>query len=251
MNHIRIGPNETVRTSELSEYFSEITGQKTSHTCKFPRLMKKFMIDHPNLSITKKVRNYGTIYIGLGLAPLPQAKFKRPALIMKNASDRRLARNYFLLDNIRDAICQKTGWSIIQYQQMVNLGLVYVIRDDNVTNVDAMIIVSKARILLYVNEVKNKLMRKSVLANIAVNNSMRAAVEDKILTKKNSMYMYTNRLLIAEKTYIAGYQLEVMIQSYVNKTADLPQIEHFTYPNIQNLSITAVWLKDNSMYHRI
>lgn len=246
-NYIRKGINESIRTYELAMTFNNITGNNVTHKNKLPQLMSRIMLEHPELSITKKVRNYGTVYVGIGLSTSPPAEPRRPPMTDKEKNDKRAIRNRHTLDTIKDIICRRTGWTIIQYQQMVNLGLICIIRGKTGPNIEAIIAIMVGRLTQYVANKIQKLQKLEKYAQLVKADLSRCTQLDLQLTE-NETPIYTNRLMAATRTYDAGTKLEKEINSYTNILQSLPQLQYIEYPNIQHIYELAIWLKDNTMY---
>ena len=92
-NYIRFGPTDQVATWRLTNLFDEVTGNIISYNSKFPQFMSRFMFEYPDLSIKKQVKNYGTIYKGIGLYVDPTPEPKRPPLTIKEKNEKRAIRN--------------------------------------------------------------------------------------------------------------------------------------------------------------
>ena len=246
-NYIRKGINESIRTYELAIAFNNITGNHITHKNKLPQLMSRIMVEHPEFLITKKVRNYGTIYIGIGLSTNPPSKVRRPPMTDKEKNDRRAIRNRKVLDTIQETICRNTGWTIMQYQQMVNLGLICIIRDDTVPNIEAIIAIIIGRLTQYVASKIQKIKRFERHAKLVKADFDRCTQLD-LQLMENGSPIYTNRLMAATRTFDIGIKLEMTINNYVNVVKNLPQLQYIKYPDIQNMYELAKWLKENSMY---
>ena len=246
-DNIRKGTNESIRTKELATAFNIATSSQISYKNKLPQVMSKIMIDNPQLGITKKIKNYGTIYCGIGLSTDPTPKVNNPPLTTKEKNDRRALRNKHILESIKDIICQQSGWTKVQYQQMVNLSMIYIIRDGTYINIEAMICVTLGRLIQYINEKNIVLKQAEKYANLVKADFERCVGLDSMLLE-NMGVTYTNRLLAAERTYDAGSRLSAAIVSYNNTIQNLPYVQHIVYPNIQYLQDLSSWLKSHSMH---
>lgn len=246
-DYIRRGINESVRTSELTNSFNNATGECITHTNKLPQFMSRFMFEYPDLSIKKQVKNYGTIYKGIGLYVDPTPEPKRPPLTIKEKNEKRAIRNRIFLDGIQEDVCNMSGWSISQYQQMVNLGHIYIIRTEIGVNIEAIISVAMGRLTQYVNEKIIKLRRLEKYAKL-VKVDYEGCTKLDLERIKDTGPIYTNRLAAATRTYDACNKLERGITNYLNTIGNLPQLQYIVYPDIQQLQVLAEWLKMNSMH---
>lgn len=197
-NYIRKGTIEIVRTLELTNAFNSATGEQVTYKHKFPRLMKRFMNNYPNL-ISKQVKHYGTIYSGIGLIT-DQPKVKHQPLTSVEKNERRGIRNRQMLDKLKDSICLRSGWSTTQYQQMVDLSIVSVMIDGDTFNVDAMINVIIGRMTEYVY-MKNTKLNGAVKYAESVKKDFERCTELDLELLESDGVIYTNRLKAAERTY--------------------------------------------------
>ena len=165
----------------------------------------------------------------------------------KERNDKRAIRNRQTLDTIQNIICQRTGWTSTQYNQMVNLGLIFLIRGKTGLNIEAIIAVIIGRLTQYVANKIQKLRKMENYAQLVKADFDRCTQLDLQLMEDGTP-IYTNRLMAATRTYDAGSKLEDGINSYTNIINNLPQLQYIEYPNIGHIYELAIWLKDNSMY---
>jgi hypothetical protein len=246
--YIRLGSSESIRTTELAEEFNRVTMENISHISKLPQLMKRLIMNNANFGIIKKVRNNGTIYIGIGLTRFNSDKQKRPPLTQKEKDEKRAVRNRALSNRFKLEICNETEWTEIQYQQLVNLGLVCLIHENNILNMEATIFMTKAKIAQYVYNSITKLKRAERTAKIIMNDFNTTKLQDVTLTICTDAPIYTNRLKAAERTYTAGSELERKVNTYINTVEILPKISFISYPNIDELLNLIHTLKENSLF---
>jgi hypothetical protein len=246
--YIRLGVNEMIRSKELAEYLSVLTGTHITHTRKLPNIMTDIITKSPELNIIKKIKTNGTVYIGLTIANNPVAKSRNPPLNTQQKNERRRARNTEILNTIKIKICEQCGWTEQQYQQMCNLGLIQVIRDGNVINISCMITVAVGNLIKYIYDKILILKREERRALIIKEDFNKAQRNDSILSINTDAVIYTNRLLSAQITYDTGDKLSRAINSYINTINNLPIIDDIVYPNIQGLIDLSTHLKSNSMF---
>ncbi len=243
--HIRKGPNERVRTRELTNAFNTATNEQITYKNKLPQLMRKFMEEYPNL-VNKQVKHDGTIYFGIGLTSDPLPKVKMPALTSKQKNDKRVSQNKLVLDNIQNSICQRANWTVPEYQQMINLNLIYIVMDDDIPNIDSMIYIAIGRLIEYTYIKINKLKKVTKYAEIVKIDFEKSIQSDNVLSYHAEYPVYTNRLAATERTYEAGNRLDAAITKFINPIHILPQFEHIKYPDIKYLYGLVLWLKTNS-----
>lgn len=245
---IRIGTRESVRTVELAVAFNNTMRENVAHTSTFPRLMKQFIADYSTLSIIKKVKNYGTIYEGIGLTTDPVPQEGKTILLQKEVNDKYLIRDRAFLNEIKKTICHRCHWTDNQYRQMGALGLICLIRDGRDLDVDITVHITIGRLFEYIHE-RNIKLRNSSRYALNIKFAFEKAIGwDGTLSKDNGTPVYTNRLLIAEETYDAGEKLQRAINSYTNRIQSLPTVNIRSNPNIEELNDLVGWLKSNSMH---
>ncbi|CAH6420103.1 Hypothetical protein HVR_LOCUS1098 [uncultured virus] len=247
--YIRLGANANIRTKELTNIFHEATGIYLSHTSKLPQIMKKIMNDHPDLMITKKVRTNGTFYMGLDSVDSPIPEPKKPALTPKERSEKHILRKRELLNNACNEICKKTGWTITQYQTLVDLNILYIVQDYRMVDIDNTILVTIGRLVQYINEEKIKFRTLEYKGNICKSDFIKAMGWDLGLTTEETGPIFTNRLTAAERTFKVGSMIKQHLDRYTLNLSNLPRLPNIVYPNIQHLYDLATWLKDNSLYN--
>lgn len=257
--YIRYGICERIVTSKLVVTFNQVTQQNITFNSTFPKLMARFMQEHPHLNISKKLRTEGTTYIGVGLVDgpifnnkqLPITPYKRDKEREQRAKDKynqKVLVNRRIAGELKDAICQKTQWSIVQYDQLINLHMIPVFMNKNRYNLDAMIEATRANIIYFTYHKIEKLDRFTAHATVTKEAFIMAMKHDNDLSVINNFPTYTERLKVAEVTYATGDTLLKKIRRYNNIMQNLPQIDHIVYPNIQHLTDLANWLKENSMH---
>ena len=257
--YIRYGINEKVLTSRLCSVFNNVMKQDISFNAAFPAFMLQFMKDHSQYNILKKHRKEGIMYIGIGLVTdsvkrerevsitsheRKEAKLQRE----KMKSERRKLRNRVIVRELRDIIRSKTGWSDIEYNQLINLGFIHMYKNGKEYNITAMIESARANIRDYIYERIEHLQSFVPTATFMKNSFIKATNEDITLSQINEFPTYTERLKAAESTYTVGNKLAREIIKYTDRTQMLPQLDDIVYPDIQHLSQIATWLKKNSSY---
>ena len=247
-NFIRLGSNEIVRTTELTENFNASTGENISHTVKLPRFMRRLMSEYPNLGIIKRISSYGTIYVGIALSHTIPHNPQTLPLTLKSREDTWEINAGALLNNYKDSICAKMGLTTLQYQQMINLRLIYVVHDNKDINIDATHAATLGRLTEYVH-IKIKKLKSEESSALLVNNDFTNTInQDIVLSTVMQKPVYTNRLKAAERTYFAGDKLERSINIYLNTINNLPILPYIIYPDIPNLLHLVRELKERSMY---
>lgn len=252
--HIRFGANEKIVTRRLVDHFNEVTGQSISLNKMFPKLMKQFIENNPDRGIMKKSRNEGIMYLGIGLFNDEAPKIKRAdnlrekITVWEEKNERRAFRKRAEMDRLREEICVVTSWSDIEYQRLVNMGFINVIKNDNVVNLNAIIEVSRANIIAYTyNKIRkiNHMIRGTNSVKLAYE---AAIVQDNYLTTINNFPTYTNRLRVAPDVNSSLFQLEKELAGYNNSLVDMPKITHIVYPNIQHINSLVSWLKSHNVH---
>lgn len=257
--HIRYGISEKVVTWRLVSLFNNVTGQNISFNSTFPTLMARFIQEHPNFNISKKLRKDGTTYLGIGLTTddisrpkglsiTPQVNSDYKKQKEKEKNDRRALKNQVIATTLKETILQRTQWTESQYSQLINLGLIPVYRNGKEYCIESMIEATRGRIIEFTHNKIDDLNNFAKTANLVKLDLLRAINEDGISLKNNKFHPQTQRLKIAESTHKVGDILYRRINSYNNVMQDLPRINHIVYPDIQYLTDLANWLKENSMY---
>lgn len=245
--YIQLNTKGSVRTTELSEEFNNVMHENISNTVKLPQLMGRLMNDYPTMGIIKKVRNYGTIYIGVSLSRLNFKEQKQPSLTQKQKDENRAMKKRIILERYKMEICEETGWTEIQYQQLVNLGLIYLVHNNNILNRTMTLLITKGQLGKYIDSAIVKLKRAERAAKIIMNDYNQTEFQDITLMGYNNYPTYTNRLKSSELTYNAGANLERKINSYINTIGILPVIPDIDYPYIEELTLLVFNLKEHSM----
>ena len=252
---IRIGPIESVRTIELAATFNNTMKEVLAYKNAFPRLMKRLMVDYPNLLITKRVKNYGTIYKGIGLTTDPIPQQGTAVLLQKGVNEKYLIRDRTFLNKVEKDICEKCCWTSDQYRQMGTLGIIKLIHgksgaraSERTLNIDATIYVIIGELIKYIHEINLKLEEKARYG-LSIKIAFEKAIRwDATLSEGNGTPVYTNRLLIAEETYNVGEKLQRAVNSYRNRIQSLPKVNVIEYVNIEELNDLISWLKTNSIH---
>lgn len=262
---IRFGVNESTVTWRLSRLFNLTKNQNISFNCKLPQLMELFMIKNPQYNISKKVRNSGTMYLGVGLvddipnkrdSQLEEDQLTGHALSVteeekekqRDRYKRRRLKKLEILEQIRIEILQRTRWSNREYQQLVNLGFITVLQNHKEYNIEGTIELARGNIIRYSYDKIYALNRSAKSAQIVKHEVEKAITRDEYLTIQHKFPTYTNRELKAAVAYATGENLRIMLTSYANSMNNMPQIAHIVYPDIQYLSSVAQWLKDHGEY---
>lgn len=157
---IRLGLNEQIRTSELASHFNKNVGETISHTVRLPKIMNRLIEEYPNLGIVKKLRSCGTVYTGLGVANENSAEQRFPTLVPKINKEKWQRSSKILLDNFKKEISDKMKLSDIQYQQMVNLNLIYIVHDNKTINIELTYLATIGRLIEYTCNKINKIKRQ-------------------------------------------------------------------------------------------
>lgn len=252
----RFGVNEKVVTRRLTDVFNETTGNNISFNLVFPKLMSRFMSEHPQYNISKKNRKEGTTYLGVGLVtdsvPFDRGTRLTPEDREKAYQDpkneKRMQFRRETLHNMKSEILNKTGWTEINYRQLINLDFISIFPTRVGYDIEATIKVAETNIIRYIYDKISILEEVTGNAKIIKYAFEKAIDHDTVLTKLHKFPTYTNRNKVASETYIAGDGLDRKIKRYVNSTQDLPYINHIVYPDIQQLQMLADWLKINSMF---
>lgn len=246
--YIRIGSNETIKTMLLAGAFNKTMGENLAYKNSFPKLMAKFMLDYPNLSITKEVKNYGTIYRGIGLASDPIPGKTKNTIVRKESNGNYHGRSKNFLDEAETQICSRCNWTSNQYRQMGNLGLIELAKDGKTLNIEATLYLIMGRLVSYIRY-KNLKLITSFKCAMNVKIAFEKAIGwDNTLSENNGTPVYTNRLLIAEETYVAGEKLRRDSNLYTSIMQNLPILPFITYPNLEEISNLILWLKNNSLH---
>jgi len=247
---IRIGTIESVRTAELAATFNNTMSENVAYKTTFPRLMKRLLAEYPNLSISKQVKNYGTIYNGIGLTTDPIPKRGVAVILQKERNDKNYIYKREFLDKSEKDICQRCNWTSSQYRQMGTLGLIKFIKTNSILNIDATIYVIIGNLIQYIHEQNIKLNDKGKNALNTKALFENAISLDMILSENARTPIYTNRSLVAKETYAVGEKLQRAVYSYMNRIQSLPKLDIIMYPNLEELNNLIMWLKNNST-HRI
>lgn len=246
--YIRFGPNESIKTMVLADCFNKTMNENLAYKNTFPKLMMRFISEYPLLAIIKEVKNYGTIYRGIGLASDPIPEKKKAHIVRKEYNITYRGRSAKFLDEAETKICAQCNWTANQYRQMGNLGLIELAKDGKSLNLEATIYLIMGRLVSYVRNKNLKLMM-SVKSAMSVKIAFsKAILWDKVLSEGNGTPVYTNRLLIAEETYTAGEKLERDTNLYKSRIQSLPILSFIIYPNLEEVSDLITWLKSNSLY---
>jgi hypothetical protein len=252
--YIRFGTNESVVTKQLSTYFNEISGRNVSHNHEFPKLMEIFMRYNPQYKITKKHRTEGMVYLGVGLATEPIPKLKTPITNIeirakwKEKNDLRALRKRNIADELKREIQRLTQWTDIEYQHMVNMGFITILKNGAIYNLDGIIIMATANIIAHTYNSINKLEQTIRGANSIKSAYERAITQDEELSNLHDFPTYTNRLRVAPDVNNMIDRLQREIARYNNSIVDLPKINHIVYPDIQYSVALVTWLKSHNMY---
>lgn len=241
---IRVSPSDSVRTTELTAAFNNTMQEHIASKTVFPKLMNKLIDDYPKFSITKKVKNYGTIYQGIGLTtdPIPQEGKAVP--IQRQTNDKYLCLDRNFLKERQNAICKQCGWTDNQYKQMGALGIIHINRELNIT---ATIYVIFGRLTEYIGNEILKLKRKIRYAKSIKVDFEKSTDYDKTLFEDDDTPIYTNRLKVATLTYDAGQKLQKSLNSYIDRINAIPKLDIIDYINTTEVDELIKWLKDNSM----
>lgn len=246
--YIRINSNDSVKTMILGQEFNRVMNECVAYKNSFPKLMSRLILEYPNLLITKKVKNYGTVYQGIGLSGAPSPCSKKIPLTRKEIKDNYNKRQRLFADQAQQDICQRCNWTTNQYRQMGNLSLIELAKDGKMLNIEATIYLIMARLVLYIRE-KNLKLTKTMDLSLSIKIAFEKALElDAIASKENNIPVYTNRLVMAKETYKAGEKLRRALASYMNTMQNLPILDFILYPNMEEISVLINWLKNNSLF---
>lgn len=245
---IRYGQYEKVSSKRLLTSFNETQHENISFNRIFPQLMTDYMAKFPQYDLIKKNITKGVFYYGLGLASDPVGVPKPAPLTTKQKNDRRRERHGVVLNELKDQIRQRTGWTEVEYQYLSSLRLLTSIRFDNTFNVEAIIYVTIGELIKYLVEAIAKLKELARCAEMVKIDYRQSKSLDLVVSPPDMAQSFTFRLKAAERTYCTGQELEQGIHHYMNGADKLPKLGYIVYPDIQYLSELAKWLKNRSKY---
>ena len=254
---IRLGLNEKIVTKRLALSFESFSGYTVSSTVALPRLMKRLMTDFPQHGITRRLRNTGVVYLGIGLAsdPLPNST-KPPRTSEEITKERKLKEKEYSAQRarnaenwahtLRDEICTRTQWTPMQYEQARRLKFIVLYHHGEIYDIEATIISAKHYILQYIYDKLNDLNTAMKSALSLKEAFERASAYDEELSAENKFPIYTNRNKVSPYTYGEACALEMKLQDYQNAVACLPRLDHIMYPDMEPYESMVTWLKDHS-----
>ena len=151
------------------------------------------------------------------------------------------------MNELKREICLETNWNDIEYQRVVNMGFITIIKNGNICNIQAIIIMATANIIAYTYNSINKL--EGIIRGVrsVINAFEKAIDQDTYLTTLHNFPTYTNRLRIAPDVNTTIQLIDTEIARYNNSLVDLPRINHIVYPNIQYFKSLAIWLKSHNV----
>lgn len=250
---IRLGSAEQVATWRLANLFNEITKNNVSFNSKFPELMKKYMEEHKQYNITKKVRKNGTMYIGIGLASDDMPKERKPYTSLQETKaekekreETKILRRGETLRQIKDEIMRRTGWNELNYMRLIDLAFIRIYHNGISYDINTMIKVAEGNILRYVYENIEQLRDHVRHAEHVRKDFEKATEHDIYQTTQQNFPIFTQRIKVATLTYQAGYNLNKAINKYIDHMTNVPNMEDIVYPDTQYLQNLANWLLAHS-----
>ena len=244
--HIRYGLQDKIGSKRLAALFNETMSETVSFNYIFPKLMTRFIADHPQYGIVKKTMTAGVTYLRIGAVADPQPKEHHPTITTKEKNDRARGRKIQKAGDVMDAICNIKGWQQHEYQQMVDLRLIDIIKINGTINIEATIRVSEALLIKYLQTVFYNLKSAANDANIVKEDFERAVRADINLTIINFAPRYDDRLLATTRTYSSGVKLQQELTKYSGTVPGLPILNYIVYPDIQHLHELSTWLRSRS-----
>ncbi|CAH6420099.1 GIY-YIG family nuclease [uncultured virus] len=255
-NIIRYGLYDRIGAKRLTQLFNESMHENVSFNHTFPKLMRRFIEEHPQYGITKKTMTEGVTYLRIGFVGDQAPKEHHPPLTVKEKNDKVRFQKRVILQNMKDMICQVTGWTSLQYQQMIDLRLITVIMFGKVINIEATIQVAKGHLVEYLHNKISKLNRvvrsaedirdDFLRATFEIKpNSIHSDIKDTTEVDINTGTRCEARLRATNGTCNAVSTLEIALAKYTETVPGLPILNYIIYPDIQYMHNLAIWLKNN------
>ena len=248
----RFGVNEKIVTRRLSDTFNQTTHHNVSFNMVFPRLMSRFIHEHPHLNITKKTRKEGATYLGVGLVTDPVPIERGPTLTIKNTKhtsctpDKKPHFRRNILHQIKKEILQRTGWTDVNYRELIHMDFISIFPTNSGYDIDATIKVAESFIIQYVYGKISKLISAGRHAEHVKNDFERSSIHDAFQTSQQQISIYTERNKVASTITSSLDLLNKHIKSYLNSVPNLPLINHIVYPDIQYFKNLSIWLSNHS-----
>lgn len=152
-----------------------------------------------------------------------------------------------ILHQIKNEILQRTGWTEINYRELINMDYISMFPTNRGYDIDATIKVAESYIIRYVYNIINKLILAGQSAQHVKEDFERSTEHDAVQTEQQQISVYTERNKVASTIKPAVDELNKRLKSYLNSVTNLPVMNHIVYPNIQYFEELVNWLNIRSL----